>query len=139
MQLSRLVMKNFRNFQAVDIPLGPHVVIVGENKSGKSNLAFALRLVLDPSIPDSSRYLRAEDFWDGLPRPLTGTEEIEIVVEFTGWDADAIRLASHTAYCTADLQVSATACDEGWSDRCCLSGIRVSRAWWREGGAQGHA
>jgi putative ATP-dependent endonuclease of OLD family len=88
-----LVVKNFRNFQGVDIPLGAHVVIVGENKSGKSNLAYALRLVLDPSLPDSARYLRVEDFWDGLPRPLKGTEEVEIAVELTGWDTDPNLLA----------------------------------------------
>jgi putative ATP-dependent endonuclease of OLD family len=88
MRLSRLAIKNFRNFSSVDVRLGDHAVIVGENKSGKSNLAYALRLVLDPSLPDSARILRAEDFWDGLPHPLKGTEEIEIAVEFTGWDKD---------------------------------------------------
>ena len=45
---------------------------MGENRSGKSNFLDALRLVLDPSLPDSQRNLRAEDFWDGLGKPFAG-------------------------------------------------------------------
>ena len=41
---------------------GRHAVIVGENKIGKSNLLFALQLILDPALPDSDRSLREEDF-----------------------------------------------------------------------------
>ena len=48
MRLSRIQINNFRNFVALDVALGQHAVIVGENKIGKSNLIYALRLVLDP-------------------------------------------------------------------------------------------
>lgn len=71
MHISCMRIENFRNFHIVDVPLGENAVIVGENKIGKSNLLYALRLVLDPSLPDSARQLKDEDFWDGLPRPLT--------------------------------------------------------------------
>ncbi len=70
MQISWIQIKNFRNFMALDMRLGKHAVIVGENRAGKSNLLHALRL-LNPSLPDTARQLREEDFWDGLPRPLT--------------------------------------------------------------------
>ena len=56
-------------------------MIVGENKIGKSNLLHALRLVLDPPLPDSVRQRRDEDFWDGLPRPLTAKDRIIIALE----------------------------------------------------------
>ncbi len=52
---------------------------MGENKVGKSNLLYALSLVLDASLPDSARMLRPEDFFDGLRDALKG-EVIEVAV-----------------------------------------------------------
>lgn len=98
MRLSRIRISNFRNFSGVDVALGRNAVIVGENKVGKSNLMHALRLVLDPSLPDSARSLREEDFWDGLPRPLTKDDRIEISVEFTDFDSDENLLAVLTEH-----------------------------------------
>jgi putative ATP-dependent endonuclease of the OLD family len=86
MRISRIQIQNFRNFHDLDIALGEHAVIVGENKIGKSNLLFALRLLLDPSVPDSARQLKEEDYWDGLPRPLTKKDIIEIAVEFSDFE-----------------------------------------------------
>lgn len=62
-------------------------MIVGENGVGKTNFVAALRLVLDPSLPDSARELVADDFWDGLDRPFHG-EVIQVVVELAGFDDD---------------------------------------------------
>lgn len=92
-RLSRIVIKNFRNFKSLDVRLGEHAVILGENKVGKTNLLFALRLILDPSLPDSARKLRLEDFWDGLPRPLNLEDAIEISVEFRGFEGSENLLA----------------------------------------------
>jgi putative ATP-dependent endonuclease of OLD family len=86
MWLSRVTIKNFRNFKSLDVKLEEHAVVLGENKVGKTNLRFALRLILDPSLPDSMRRLRLDDFWDGLPRPLTGEDVIEISVDFRGFE-----------------------------------------------------
>ena len=69
MYLSRIYVKNFRNFHFLDVKLSPKSVVVGENNVGKTNLLFALRLILDPRLPDHSRQLRQEDFWDGLSEP----------------------------------------------------------------------
>ena len=93
MKLHRLEINNFRNFRHLDIRIGQHAVIVGENKVGKSNLLFALRLILDPSLPDSMRQLRQDDFWDGLARPLTLDDRIEISVEFSEFDDNDDHLA----------------------------------------------
>jgi putative ATP-dependent endonuclease of the OLD family len=70
--ISRIEIENFRNFHRFGVDLAPTSVIVGENKVGKSNLVEAIRLVLDPALPDAERKLRAEDFWDGLERPFAG-------------------------------------------------------------------
>src|SRR6059036_1536144 len=83
MRLLRLKIENFRNFEMVECELGTHVVLLGENGAGKSNLLRALRLVLDPEMPDSDRQLEAEDFWAGAP-PFAGTE-IKVTVELTGY------------------------------------------------------
>jgi putative ATP-dependent endonuclease of OLD family len=77
----------------MDVKLGEHAVVLGENKVGKTNLLFALRLILDPSLPDSARRLRLDDFWDGLPRPLTAEDIIEISVEFRGFEKSENLLA----------------------------------------------
>jgi len=51
MRLSRIQIENFRNFAELD----GSVVVVGENRVGKSNLVHALRLIFDASLPDSAR------------------------------------------------------------------------------------
>ena len=45
-------------------------------------------LCLDPSLPESSRKLLAEDFWNGLERPFAGNE-IRVVIELIGFDHDS--------------------------------------------------
>lgn len=49
--LSRIQIQNFRNFHDLDVRLGRTTVVVGENNVGKSNLLFALRLILTPGLP----------------------------------------------------------------------------------------
>lgn len=93
MRLSRIVIKNFRNFKHLDVRLGRHAVVLGENKVGKTNLLFALRLILDPTLPDSARKLRLDDFWDGLARPLKADAAIEVSVEFRDFDESENLLA----------------------------------------------
>jgi putative ATP-dependent endonuclease of OLD family len=93
MRISRIRVENFRNFKLIDVPLSEHVVIVGENRVGKSNLLFALRLILDPSLPDWARRLRGEDFWDGLESPLASGARIEISVDLTDFEDSEDQLA----------------------------------------------
>ena len=93
MRLSRIIIKNFRNFKQLDIRLGEHAVVLGENKVGKTNLLFALRLILDPTLPDSLRKLRLDDFWDGLTRPLKAEDVIEVSIEFRNFEGNENLLA----------------------------------------------
>lgn len=93
MRISRIQITNFRNFAELDVQLGEHAVIVGENKIGKSNLLYALRLILDPSLPDSARKLREEDFWDGLDRPLSKDDQITVSVDIADFEDDENQLA----------------------------------------------
>lgn len=93
MHISRIAIDGFRNFREINLTnLPASVVIVGENGSGKSNLLHALRLVLDPSLPDTARQLNAEDFWDGFDAPFAD-EKIRVVVELADFDGDMAAMA----------------------------------------------
>ena len=97
MHLSRITIENFRNFSELDVALGGNVVVVGENRVGKSNLLYALRLVFDPTLPDSARQLRVADFWDGLDAP--GAEDkIVISIEIADFEDDLDVLALLTDF-----------------------------------------
>jgi putative ATP-dependent endonuclease of OLD family len=83
--IHKVEIKNFRNFKGLSLIMESTSVIVGENRAGKSNFLDAIRLVLDPSLPDSSRVLRAEDFWDGLKKPFGGNV-VEVKVFVRGFE-----------------------------------------------------
>ena len=97
MHLSRIKIKNFRNFSLLDIQLSGNVVVVGENRVGKSNLLYALRLILDASLPDSARQLSISDFWDGL-KTLSADDKIIISIEITQFDDNLNTLAILTDF-----------------------------------------
>jgi putative ATP-dependent endonuclease of OLD family len=100
MQVARLTIKNFRNLAAIDVPLAPGAVLVGGNRAGKSNLLFAVRLVLDATLTSRERSLAREDFseilntgddgWDPMREGLS----IEISVELTDIEEEPAVLAA---------------------------------------------
>jgi putative ATP-dependent endonuclease of OLD family len=92
MHICRVEIVNFRNFEHAFFECGQNVVLLGENKTGKSNLLLALRLVLDPALPDSARKLRMEDIWDGIEEP--GPEDcVKVSVDLTDFEDDENQLA----------------------------------------------
>lgn len=97
MHLSRIKISNFRNFSEFEVELTGNVVVVGENRVGKSNLLYALRLIFDPSLPDSARQLGLSDFWDGLQVP-DADDKIVVSVEIKEFDDDLDVLALLTDY-----------------------------------------
>jgi len=96
--ISRVQINNFRNFKELDIRLSEKAVIVGENASGKSNFIHALRLVLDPDLPDSARQLTEDDFWDGLDTPMKNGKEITVAVELQGFEENESLLSILSDY-----------------------------------------
>ena len=95
MRISRVRLKNFANFSDVDIETGDSIVIVGENKVGKSNFIRALQLIFDPGLSERHRQLGFEHFWDGLGESKLG-ETVEVSVELTDF-MDEPRLIAHLA------------------------------------------
>lgn len=56
MHISKFFIRNFRNFESAQLNFSEGVnTIIGENGSGKTNLFYALRLMLDDTLP---RYLK---------------------------------------------------------------------------------
>ncbi len=82
MFISRIFIKNFRNFRQLDISLDDGVTcFIGENNIGKTNLFHALRLVLDSGLSGFRRKLRPEDFASGLS--IDAPEQVIVAVEFS--------------------------------------------------------
>lgn len=85
MYLSRIKINNFRNFSNLDVKLAGNIVVVGENGVGKSNLLYALRVLLDPTLPENARDLKLTDFWNDIAK-TDSTSRITISVEFQGFE-----------------------------------------------------
>jgi putative ATP-dependent endonuclease of OLD family len=67
MYISTMRIKNFRNFSQSKFNFKKGVnTILGENGSGKTNALFALRLLLDESLPRNITKLRDSDFCRNL-------------------------------------------------------------------------
>lgn len=84
MRISYVCIKNFRNFKKCEVNLGQNIVLIGENKAGKSNFITALRLVLDPL---QNRQLEADDFWGGSGYPFDG-RSIQVTVRITDFGGE---------------------------------------------------
>lgn len=91
--LSRIKIKNFRNFQYFDVSLSHKQIIIGENNIGKTNLIRALQLILDPRLADEDRQLNESDFFNGLIDPIENKQEIEITIEIQGFENNKALLA----------------------------------------------
>ncbi len=96
MHLSRVQIINFRNFAALDVALDANVVMVGENRVGKSNFIFALRLVLDAALSDAARQLKLTDIWDGCD--LATAPEVQVHLDLSDFDDDVNLVALLTDY-----------------------------------------
>ncbi len=97
LHLSRITIENFRNFSDLDVILAGNVVVVGENRVGKSNLLYALRLIFDSTLPDSARQLTLSDFWDGIKEPGTD-DNISVSIEIKDFEDDPDILAMLTDF-----------------------------------------
>jgi putative ATP-dependent endonuclease of OLD family len=84
--ISRIKIKNFRNFLDVDVILDHKQVIIGENNIGKSNFLRAIQLILDKDFSDNDRQLSESDFHDSLPDPMINGHAIEIMIQIRGFE-----------------------------------------------------
>lgn len=82
MLITRLVLKNWRNFRQVDVALRDRVYVIGPNASGKSNLLDVLRFLRDVSKPDGGGLQKAVKDRGGMTklRCLLARKDPEISV-----------------------------------------------------------
>jgi AAA ATPase domain len=99
-RISRVQIRNFANFSELDVRTGENIVIVGENKVGKSNFVRALQLILDPGLSERDRQLGLDQFWDGLGEAKIGAT-VEISIELTDF-TDNPRLMTYLNDCVVD-------------------------------------
>ena len=83
MFITRLRLKNWRNFKAVDIALRERAFVLGPNASGKSNLLDALRFLRDVAKPNGGGLQRAVDSRGGLTklRCLLARRDPQVMIE----------------------------------------------------------
>lgn len=83
MHIKSIEIKNFRNFSdfKIDFTEG-FQTIIGENNIGKSNLYWAIRLVLDRNLSYNSRNLEEKEFYDFVDLEISTYSSISI--EFYG-------------------------------------------------------
>jgi putative ATP-dependent endonuclease of the OLD family len=81
MNISRIVIQNFRNFEDFNIDFTQGFqTIIGENNIGKSNLYWAIRMVLDKDLSYNARNLEIKDFF-GFKKVLAYTDQILVSIE----------------------------------------------------------
>lgn len=91
--ICRVHIENFRNFHSVDFSLGEKQVLIGENAVGKSNLLYALQLILDPTLSEKDRMLEESDFWDGIENPMDNGQHILIEIYLANFEDNKNLLA----------------------------------------------
>jgi putative ATP-dependent endonuclease of the OLD family len=105
MYIKKIEIKNFRKFAdfTIDFTEG-FQTIIGENNIGKSNLYWAIRLVLDKDLSYNSRNLDEKDFYNFTDLDINS--HISISIEFYGKNLSsltnlhAIKTSEHTARIT---------------------------------------
>ena len=63
MHLDHIYIKGFRNFKEATVHFNKHSLVIGANDVGKTNLIYAMRLLLDRSLSDYDYELSDSDFY----------------------------------------------------------------------------
>lgn len=85
MKLSKLYIKGFRNFKEATINFNNQSLIIGANDVGKTNLLYALRILLDRGFSDLDLELKKSDFY-----AYEETDEVIITAFFDDIKEDCI-------------------------------------------------
>lgn len=69
MKISRLKIRNFRGVKSADLLFPDHVVLIGDNNTGKSTILEAIDLVLGPDRLSRRTPIDEHDFYIGKYLP----------------------------------------------------------------------
>ena len=83
MLITRLRLKNWRNFKKIDVSLRERVYVIGPNASGKSNLLDVLRFLRDVAKPEGGGLQKAVKDRGGITklRCLLARKDPEVSIE----------------------------------------------------------
>ncbi len=84
MKISRLRIENFRGIKAAKLLFPDHVVLIGDNNTGKSTILEAIDLVLGPDRLSRRPPIDEHDFYLGRYVYFNGSEESEVVSAVPG-------------------------------------------------------
>ena len=77
MKIKTIYLEGFRNFKNATISFSEKSVVIGSNDIGKTNLLYAMRLLLDKSLSEAGIEPKDTDFYAYEP-----TNSFEIRIEF---------------------------------------------------------
>lgn len=101
MYVSRVVIRNFRNFRELDVSLDRKVTcIIGENNTGKTNLLHAIRLAIDANLSSTYRTLNEHDIHSGVD--ISVPEQVIVSVEFSDFSDEVNETALVGCWITSD-------------------------------------
>ena len=82
MQISRIIVRNFRSFEQLDIKVNDDLCcIIGENNTGKTGLFRAIQICLDVGLPSAFRSLIREDIHAAVD--ISHPSQVLIGIELT--------------------------------------------------------
>ena len=85
MRISRVVIKNFRSFKHLDVPLlSGTTCVIGENNTGKTNFLHAIRLCIDAGLSSTYRSLIPNDIHSTVD--LSQPNHVLIGLEITDFE-----------------------------------------------------
>ncbi len=85
MHFDHIYIKGFRNFKEVTVNFNKHSLVIGANDVGKTNLIYAMRLLLDKGFSDYDFELSESDFY-----AYEETNEVVIKMYFSEVTDDCI-------------------------------------------------
>ena len=85
MRIASIRLVNFRNFRDANVILASPTLLIGANEVGKTNLTYALRLLLDPKLSESDLEPRESDF-----HVHAEEDELTITIHFVDVNEDCV-------------------------------------------------
>ncbi|ENB8992015.1 AAA family ATPase, partial [Escherichia coli] len=88
MHIETVTLKGFRNYSNATINFEPSTLIIGANDVGKTNLVYAIRMLLDKSISELDLEPKANDFHVNINGDTV--DELQVIIKFKNVDKDAV-------------------------------------------------
>ncbi|MFJ4117000.1 ATP-dependent nuclease [Pseudomonas psychrophila] len=88
MLIDKVVLKGFRNFADATVNFAKNSLIIGANNVGKTNLIYAIRLLLDKSLSDSEIEPLESDFHISTAGKIS--DRLSVTIYFSDVTEDAV-------------------------------------------------